>query len=282
MASPLPFVLLGAAFLLMRGKGGGNGKAAGSPDTSKAAGDAPEHKPKAEPWKEGDPIPEEWIPAPVLADGVQRYFKPVVEMQMRLDILPGAEYPDGTPYVPDDAPDAPPEPPPVDPGVDEPVDEADVPPGSYCADVANWNPEWVALEEAMLTAVNQLRASGYGNCAEGPQSSAPPLTMNPHLRCSARKHSKDMALKNYFSHTNQEGQESWDRMWAAGFDGLKASENITAGPGTATVQGAMQNFLTSTQGHCEALFDPAMTEVGIGLYQHGSGYKFYWTQNFGG
>lgn len=249
MASALPFLLVGAAFLLMRKKDGVSADSGGE-----------EYKPKKQ-WEEGDPIPDDWVPVPKIGDGPQRYIKPPVEMTLKLS----GQQQGGVDPVPQPEP--------------EPEPGADVPGGSHCADVADWDPAWVSVEEQMLAAVNELRAQGYA-CAGGSQSPAPALTMNPNLRCSARKHSKDMALNNYFSHTNQQGEESWDRIWASGFEGSKASENITAGP--SNVQQALQNFLTSTQGHCEAMFDPGMTEIGIGYFPHNTGYQFYWTQNFGG
>jgi uncharacterized protein YkwD len=280
MANALPILLIGAAVLLMRKKGnggssGGDEGRAGGAGESDAAGSAEEHKPNKEPWKEGDPIPDDWIPVPNLGDGPQKYIKPPVQMTLFIPTVDNEAQ-----FDPIDEPEpSQPEPEPSQPEPEPQQPSADVPSGAYCSDVADWNPQWVALEEEMLAAINAVRAQGY-NCSSGQQAAAPPLTMNPHLRCSSRKHSMDMGKKNYFSHTNQEGEESWDRIWEAGFAGNITSENITAGP--PTVQQAMQNFLTSTQGHCEALFDPQITEVGIGYYQQGGGYQFYWTQNFGG
>ena len=248
MANPVPLLLVAAAFLLLRKKGdsssstGSTGSTGSDGQTgSKAADDAEEYVPGSEAEGEGE--------APQLTASL------VIQPTYQTRFIPNAP---------------PPEP---------PESEVEVPAGTHCSPVDDWDPSWVAIEEAMLAAVNELRATGYA-CVEGAQSPAPPLTMNPHLRCSARLHSRDMALKGYFSHTNQEGEESWDRMWAAGYQSNKLSENITAGP--SSVQAALQNFLTSNQGHCSAMFDPTMTEAGIGYFPHSGGYQFYWTQNFGG
>jgi uncharacterized protein YkwD len=130
-----------------------------------------------------------------------------------------------------------------------------------------------------LAAVNAVRASGY-SCAGGTMPPVPPLTMNENLRCSARKHSRDMADNSYFSHTNLVGDESWDRIRDAGYDWEHASENIAAG--SEEIEQTMQQWLTSDMGHCEGLMDPNMTEIGIGYYpKPGSQYRHYWTQNFG-
>ena len=184
----------------------------------------------------------------------------------------------GDPPPDPDAP--PPEPEPADPGPPPPppAQGSDVPEGAYCSDVANWDPAWVAMELEMLAAVNAVRASGF-SCPGIQQAPVPPLVMNPSLRCAARKHSKDMAEKGYFAHTNQEGEQSWDRMMAAGYNGTGFSENIAAG--SPQIQHTMEQWLTSTAGHCEALFDPVMKDIGIGYYPTNAGLQFYWTQNFG-
>lgn len=154
---------------------------------------------------------------------------------------------------------------------------ADVPSSSHCADVANWDEDWRAKEQAVLDQLNAIRAAGI-QCATGNLQPVPPLTMNPQLRCSARKHSKDMAQNGYFSHVNQQGREHWDRMRDAGYDWHYSSENIAAGRPTAAA--TMDQWIQSTTGHCEALLDPKYTEIGIGYYAGGP-MGHYWTQNFG-
>jgi uncharacterized protein YkwD len=154
---------------------------------------------------------------------------------------------------------------------------SDVPNNAYCSDVANWPNDLRTLELEILNAINNLRATGANCNPGGPQSPAPALTMNPKLRCAARKHSKDMVVRGFFGHQNPSGQSSFDRVAAAGYNYQNASENLTAGP--PTVQGAIQEWLNSTQGHCAAMFHPGVTEIGVGVYkggQHGT----YWTTNF--
>lgn len=154
-----------------------------------------------------------------------------------------------------------------------------VPSTAHCADASNWDPQWIAMEEAILAKVNEVRAAGY-TCASGYWPPVPPLRMNEELRCSARLHSKDMADRNYFSHTNPEGLNSWDRMRDAGYDYSHATENIAAG--FDDLDQTMQQWLTSQMGHCKGIMDPESTEIGIGYYPKSSSqYRHYWTQNFG-
>jgi uncharacterized protein YkwD len=160
----------------------------------------------------------------------------------------------------------------------QPQPSADVPNTAYCADVANWPNDLRQLEVEILAAINALRQSGANCNPGGSQPPAPPLTMNKKLRCAARKHSKDMAQNGFFGHQNPQGQSSFDRIAAAGYNFQNASENLTAGP--TTVQGAIQEWLTSTQGHCAAMFHPGVTELGVGVYKGGQ-YGYYWTTNFG-
>ena len=57
-----------------------------------------------------------------------------------------------------------------------------------------------------------------------------PLNFNVKLRCAARKHAKDMARRNYFSHdTLGSGMTASDRVTAAGYRWSTTGENIAAG-----------------------------------------------------
>ena len=67
-----------------------------------------------------------------------------------------------------------------------PVESLEVPAGAYCEDVANWDPEWVQFEEEVLLLVNEFRSEPADCGVEGQFAAAPPLSMNPILRCSAR------------------------------------------------------------------------------------------------
>jgi uncharacterized protein YkwD len=158
---------------------------------------------------------------------------------------------------------------------------ADVPAGDYCSAVADWDPEWVQWEEDVLELVNAYRSMGYNCDTEGNFGAAPPLTMEPILRCSARLHSLDMFTRGYFSHDNPDGLDPFDRMANAGFKGQAMGENIAQGQ--MSPEDVMTAWMDS-DGHCSNIMNPTFTLIGVG-YHPGSASdrkkQRYWTQNFG-
>lgn len=164
----------------------------------------------------------------------------------------------------------PPPPPPPDPDVPDGV--------PYCDPAKNWQAGWRQLEEDVLVIVNQKRAQGANCGSEGNFGPAPPLTMDPALRCAARLHSKDMADRNFFNHTNPDGESPWDRMGKAGYGQYtNAGENIAAGSPTAA--GTMDQWMGS-DGHCANIMNPDFEHIGVGYYPGGQ-YGHLWTQVFG-
>jgi uncharacterized protein YkwD len=159
----------------------------------------------------------------------------------------------------------------------------DVPPSEHCAAVALWNPQWVAFEGEVLDLTNEQRARG-ATCGDyGPFPSAPPLAMNPMLRCSSRLHSLDMGEHDYFSHDNPDGLDPFARMAAAGYAGLTMGENIAKGQQSPdeVVHGWMDS-----PGHCVNIMNPQYTELGVGFFAGAADSDTYngntlWTQNFG-
>jgi uncharacterized protein YkwD len=128
------------------------------------------------------------------------------------------------------------------------------------------------MEEEVLALVNQHRAAG-ANCGSGNLPSAPALTMDPALRCAARVHSKDMADRGFFSHTNPDGESPWDRMEKAGYNWSWAGENIASGQGSP--ESVMSSWMNSS-GHCENIMNPNFDHIGVGYYSGP-----LWTQTFG-
>jgi uncharacterized protein YkwD len=164
-----------------------------------------------------------------------------------------------------------------DDGEDTAPDDAEVPDIAFCDDVADWDPSWSTLEEQVLAIVNQHRAAGADCRTGGMFGPTHALTMDPALRCSARKHSADMAARNFFDHTNPSGEDPFVRMQQAGYSFQAAGENIAAGSPDAA--GTMQQWMDS-DGHCTNIMSPNFTEIGVG-YSTGGMYGTLWTQNFG-
>lgn len=162
-----------------------------------------------------------------------------------------------------------------------PDEDEDVP--AYCQDVTGWAKEWTTFEDEVLRLVNEVRAIGYDCDSEGTFGPAGPLTRDLLLRCSARKHSKDMADQGYFSHTGKDGSQPWDRIDRTEYDWSAVGENIALG--TKTPQETMDGWLES-DGHCANIMAPEFTQLGVGYFYTADPIDdrylgHYWTQNFG-
>lgn len=103
-----------------------------------------------------------------------------------------------------------------------------------------------------------------------------PLRWNDKLGVAARKHSADMAARNYFDHTSLDGRSPFDRMKAEGY-ARAGGENIAAGQ--ATAEAAMKSWMNSP-GHKANILNCEFKDLGVGMAKGGS-YRIYWTQNFG-
>jgi len=163
----------------------------------------------------------------------------------------------------------------------------DVPAGAHCAPVAAWDPQWAQFEQEVLVLTNAARAKGHNCDSEGNFGPASALSMEPHLRCSARLHSQYMArVGDDFAHTQREtGLDPFERMRAAGYSFFAAGENIAVGQSSPT---EVVNGWLDSDGHCANIMNPQFTQIGIGYdvgpYDSGfgpSGDAPYWTQNFG-
>ncbi len=148
---------------------------------------------------------------------------------------------------------------------------------AWCDDVVSWNQAWTDDENQVLVLVNQKRAAG-ATCGGVAYPPAPALTFDERLRCASRKHSKDMGVKNFFSHTGSNGSTPWARMKSAGYTYTQAAENIAAGYSTPT---AVVNGWMTSSGHCKNIMKSGLKQLGVGYYEGTVGYKRYWTQDFG-
>lgn len=112
--------------------------------------------------------------------------------------------------------------------------------------------------------------------AERAKSGCGPLTLNDKLGNAAQAHSDDMAQRDFFDHTNPDGEDPGDRVTAAGYKWSTYGENIAAGQRTPAA--VMDSWMNSS-GHRANILNCSFKEIGIG-YRQGSGGP-WWTQNFG-
>jgi len=127
--------------------------------------------------------------------------------------------------------------------------------------------------QQVLNLTNQFRA----------QNGLAPLRLNAELNAAALAHSKDMALKDYFSHTGKNGSSPGDRLKAVGYESQAWGENIAAG--YSTPEQVVQGWINSP-GHRANLLNRSYTELGVGYYNLANdtgsvNYNNYWTQDFG-
>ena len=134
-----------------------------------------------------------------------------------------------------------------------------------------------ASEQLVLDLTNQARAVAR-SCGTTSYPAAPALTWNASLATAARNHASDMAVRNYFSHTSQDGRTFVQRATNAGYSGYRAlGENIAAGQ--PTPESVVAGWLNSP-GHCSNIMSANFRELGVGVGTGGS-YGIYWVQDFG-
>jgi uncharacterized protein YkwD len=133
------------------------------------------------------------------------------------------------------------------------------------------------FKSEFLARINQTRAKGC-NCGDKYFPPAPALTWNDKLFDAATGHAKDMAKRNYFSHTSKDGRGMNDRIISAGYS-FKGFKSFTIGENIAQGQQSIAEVMDGwfkSEGHCRNLMNPDFKEVGVAEY------KTYWVQDFGG
>lgn len=151
------------------------------------------------------------------------------------------------------------------------VSTVSLPAGQTCG-IGNFAP-------ALLAAINQARAQAR-SCGGTPYPAAAPLGWNSLLTQAAIGHSADMASKNFFSHNGSDGRGYTQRIMDTGYNFAIPSEvlNLSQG-GSFSIQRSMNSWLGSA-GHCAAIMDPSLKELGGACVTSGS--KAYFTVDFGG
>jgi uncharacterized protein YkwD len=124
------------------------------------------------------------------------------------------------------------------------------------------------IEVGVRQSINQVRQQ------EGLQ----PLQNNERLAQVARNYSRQMAEKNFFSHTGADGSTPAKRVEAAGIVYWVVGENLFKGKNiNQPVKVAVDGWLKSP-GHRENILRPFFTETGVGVWRVNNTY--YITQLF--
>lgn len=159
--------------------------------------------------------------------------------------------------------------------LDEPPEVPDV---EYCDDVRDWDSEWSVFEERVVELLNEQRAMG-ADCTIEVFDPVGPLSMDPALRCAARKHALDMAEQDYFSNLDPDMVDFFMRAELAEYEGMPIDQNIGAAHSTP------EQLVTAVMGStelCVHVMSPDADQVGVGYLEfEGATYPNYWTQVFG-
>ncbi|WP_086661084.1 CAP domain-containing protein [Lentzea kentuckyensis] len=120
-------------------------------------------------------------------------------------------------------------------------------------------------EDNVLRLVNDVRK----------KAGLSPLSSDERLRAAARKHSKDMAARNFCTHVNPDGVTPSQRMSAAGYPS-PGGENVACGQ--SNPHAVMTAWMNSPP-HRANILNAEFRTLGVGV-DLGRGGP-YWTQNFG-
>lgn len=130
------------------------------------------------------------------------------------------------------------------------------------------------FRNSLLQQINAARAVAR-SCGGTAMPAAAPLAWNDRLFSAAARHSSDMAVNNYFSHTGLDGRSAAQRVAAEGYAWTWVGENIAAGQASVSV--VMGGWLASP-GHCANIMRAEYRDVGVScVQQSGSTYGHYWT-----
>ncbi|MEH7479852.1 CAP-associated domain-containing protein, partial [Neobacillus drentensis] len=102
------------------------------------------------------------------------------------------------------------------------------------------------------------------------------LTWDEHVRGTARKHSTDMAVHQYFDHTNLKGQSPFDRMKEDDISFHMAGENLAYGQFSSIFA---HEGLMNSLGHRENILRDGYEFLGVGVAFNDESQPYY-TENF--
>lgn len=131
--------------------------------------------------------------------------------------------------------------------------------------------------QAMLNKMNAVRRSGFDCGSQGRFGPAGLLSWNSTLALAAEVHARDMAERDFFSHTGSDGSSPAIRVDRVGYPWQLVGENLAySSPGYFDPVSVVEAWLGSP-GHCANLLNPEFTQFGAAMVQ---GELEYWTQVF--
>lgn len=104
----------------------------------------------------------------------------------------------------------------------------------------------------------------------------PILTYDESVSNTARKHSEDMAVHNYFSHDNLQGLTPFERMEQDGLRFTYAGENLAYGQSSSIFA---HEGLMNSLGHRKNILSPNYRNLGVGTAFNDNATPYY-TENF--
>jgi uncharacterized protein YkwD len=125
----------------------------------------------------------------------------------------------------------------------------------------------LALAQALVERVNQLRATGADCGRTGEFAASVRLAPSAQLQCVAELQAADMAQRGFFSHVNPDGRDAEQRASALGFHGA-VGENLAWGQ--TTPEEVVAAWLRSPD-HCKAMLQPDYALTGAGYRRTAAG-----------
>lgn len=124
-----------------------------------------------------------------------------------------------------------------------------------------WMLSTAVYEAEMLQHLNEARSKAR-KCGSTKVKATKPAKLTKKLVAAARKHTNDMAKRNYFAH-NTKGKKKYgprQRIKAAGLNPKRVAETLAAGH--RSPQETIEALLKSPA-HCKILMSSSYTRVGI-------------------
>jgi uncharacterized protein YkwD len=125
-----------------------------------------------------------------------------------------------------------------------------------------------SFEKQVLDQVN-LRRSSKQTCRGTSMPAVGALTWDDEYADLALSHAKDLSARqgagyNGLSHTTYGLKEWYHRIYLAGYGGA-ISEDLALSPAGYSASQVVQQWMSSTSGHCESVMDGEWTKGGIGV-----------------